>query len=296
MRFSNQDQSWLGDWLGVYGTTSRSSYSDAAEAARVGPADAARTHREFAHDLANRMVREAPDLVVKGLQANRLQGGTGSVGAPECRRREPGNFDGLRAGDRGDVVPGVSERLLVVGRGAGVGAVPRIERPGSGVDLFHAPLVAGIVLLPGVRVVRTWGETLTENNCSETVTVEVGVVDLQFSMSLSTYSALVGAEVTIEGVVRNRGTIGASAGYLRFFARDLEGEWDRIGSHFFQTLAAGSSATFKTTFEAPSVAGDYTHAACLTSSHVEWSCVFENLRVVSSSALSPRSKHNEEPE
>ena len=48
MRFSNPDQSWYGDWLGVYGTTSRSSYSDAAEAARVGPADAARTHREFA--------------------------------------------------------------------------------------------------------------------------------------------------------------------------------------------------------------------------------------------------------
>ena len=36
------------------------------------------------------------------------------------------------------MVPGVAERLLVVG------AVPRIERAGSGVDLFHAPLVAGI--------------------------------------------------------------------------------------------------------------------------------------------------------
>ena len=52
---------------------------------------------------------------------------------------------------------------------------------------------------------------MTENNCSETVTVEVGVVDLQFSMSLSTYSALASAEVTIEGVVRNRTRAGGRA-------------------------------------------------------------------------------------
>ena len=79
MRFSNPEQSWYGDWLGVYGTTSRSSYSDAAEAAKVGPADAARTHREFAHDLANRVVRKAPDLVVKGLHTNRLQAVPGAL-------------------------------------------------------------------------------------------------------------------------------------------------------------------------------------------------------------------------
>ena len=47
MRFSNPDHSWYGDWLGVSGTTSRSSYQDAAHAARTGPSDAARTHREF---------------------------------------------------------------------------------------------------------------------------------------------------------------------------------------------------------------------------------------------------------
>ena len=57
-------------------------------------------------------------------------------------------------GDRGNVVPGVAERLLVVGWGAVVGAVPGIERAGSGVDLFQAPFVAGIVLLPGVRFVH----------------------------------------------------------------------------------------------------------------------------------------------
>ena len=107
-------------------------------------------------------------------------------------------------------------------------------------------------------------------------------------MSLSTYSALAGAEVTITGVVRNRGTIGASAGRLRFWARDSAGEFDRIGYHLFQTIAAGSSATFETTFEAPSVAGDFRYYACLSSSHVEFRCVSESLAVVSSSTLAPR--------
>ena len=65
-------------------------------------------------------------------------------------------------------------------------------------------------------------------------------------------------------------------------------ELDLLGAHFFQTLAAGSSATFEMTFEAPSVAGDYPYAACLASSHVEFSCVQENLSVVSSSTLAPR--------
>ena len=295
MRFSNPDQSWQGDRLGVSGTMSRSSYSDAAEAARVGPADAARTHREFAHDLANRVVRKAPDLVVNGLQANRLQAVPGAL----VRLSAVVENLGISTGYAPETaVTWCRASLSGCSSSVGVPAsVPYLESNG------RAP-VSTSFKLPSSRGSYSYracvsfapGETLTENNCSETVTVEVGVVDLQFSMSLSTYSALVGAEVTIEGVVRNLGTIGASAGYLRFFARDLEGEWDRIGSHFFQTLAAGSSATFKTTFEAPSVAGDYTHAACLTSSHVEWSCVFENLRVVSSSALAPRSKPNEEPE
>ena len=287
MRFSNPDQSWLGDWLGVYGTTSRSSYSDAAEAARVGPADAARTHREFAHNLANRVVREDPDLVVKGLQANRLQAVPGAL----VRLSAVVENLGISTGYAPETAVTWC-RTSPSGCSSSVGvpsSVPYLESNG------RAPVSTSFTL-PSSRgsysyracVSSTWGETLTENNCSETVTVEVGVVDLQFSMSLSTYSALAGAEVTIEGVVRNRGTIGSSAGALRFYARDSAGEWDQFGSHFFQTLAAGSSATVETTFEAPSVAGDYLYAACLASSHVEFSCVQENLTVVSSSALAPK--------
>ena len=88
--------------------------------------------------------------------------------------------------------------------------------------------------------------------------------------------------------MRNRGTIGASAGRLHFVTRDSAGELDWFGSHFFQTLAEGSSATFKTTFEAPDVTGDHQYWACLSSSHVVFRCVQENLSVVSSSALAPR--------
>ncbi len=288
MRFSNPEQSWYGDWLGVYGTTSQSSYSDAAEAARIGPADAARTHREFAHDLANRVVREAPDLVVKGLQANRLQAVPGAL----VRLSAVVENLGISTGYAPETAVTWC-RASQSGCSSSVGvpaAVSYLESNG------RAPVSTSFTL-PSSQgsysyracVSSTWGETLTENNCSETVTVEVGVVDLQFSMSLSTYSALAGAEVTIEGVVRNGGTIGASAGRLLFLARDSEGEWDLFGSHFFQTLAAGSSATFETTFESPEVTGDHQYWACLSSSHVEFSCVQENLSVVSSLTPAPTS-------
>ena len=286
MRFSNPDQSWYGDWLGVYGTTSRSSYSDAAEAARLGPADAARTHREFAHNLANRVVREDPDLVVKGLQANRLQAVPGAL----VRLSAVVENLGISTGYAPETAVTWC-RTSPSGCSSSVGvpsSVPYLESNG------RAPVSTSFTL-PSSRgsysyracVSSTWGETLTENNCSETVTVEVGVVDLQFSMSLSTYSALAGAEVTITGVAHNRGTLPAHASQMHFVTLDSAGELDWFDSHFFQTLAAGSSATFETTVEAPSVAGDYPYAACLTSSHVEFSCVEENLSVVSSSTPTP---------
>ena len=287
MRFSNPEQSWYGDWLGVYGTTSRSSYSDAAEAARIGPADAARTHREFAHDLANRMVREAPDLVVKGLQANRLQAVPGALVRLSAVVENLGIFTGY-----------TPETAVMWCRASASGCLSSVGVPASVPYLEsngRAPVSTSFAL-PSSRgsysyracVSSTWGETLTENNCSETVAVEVGVVDLQFSMSLSTYSALAGAEVTISGVVYNRGTLPSGYARLSFATQDAAGETDWFGQHRF-TLTAGSSETFKTTFESPEVTGDHRYWACLTSSHVEFSCVSENLSVVSStSALEPR--------
>ena len=286
MRFSNPEQSWYGDSLGAHGTSSLSSYSDAEDAAMRGPADAARTHLEFAHDLANRRVREVPDLVVKGLHANRLQA------EPRALVRLSAVVENL--GISTGYVPETAVtwcRASRTGCSSSVGvpsSVPYLESNG------RAPVSTSFKLPSSRRsysyracVSSVLGETLTENNCSETVTVEVGVVDLQFSMSLSTYSVQAGAEVVIEGVVRNRGTRPSSAGRLRFVTRDSEGEWDFFGSHFFQTLKAGSSATFETTFEARSVAGDFRYYACLLSSHVETSCISELLTVVSSSALAP---------
>ena len=286
MRFSNPEQSWYGDSLGVHGTNSLSSYRDAADAVMRGPADAARTHREFAHDLANRTVREVPDLVVKGLHSNRLQA------EPRALVRLSAVVENL--GISTGYVPETAVtwcRASRTGCSSSVGvpsSVPYLESNG------RAPVSTSFKLPSSRRsysyracVSSVLGETLTENNCSETVTVEVGVVDLQFSMSLSTYSVQAGAEVEIKGVVRNRGTLPSSTGRLHFVTRDSEDELDWFGYHFFQTIKAGASATFETTFEAPSVAGDHRYFACLSSSHVEWRCVSESLAVVSASALEP---------
>ena len=287
MRFSNPDQSWYGDALGVYGTYGRSSYRDAADAARRGPADAARTHREFAHDLANRVVRKAPDLVVKGLQANRLQAAPGALVRLSAVVENLGIVTGY--------APETAVtwcRVLSSGCGLSVGvpsSVPYLESNG------RAP-VSTAFALPSARgsyayracVSSTWGETLTANNCSETVTVEVGVVDLQFSISLSRQSVSAGGEVTILGVVRNSGTLPAHANRLSFYA--LDNEWELIGRHMFQTLRAGSSIEFMTTFEAPSVSGTYRYGACLYSSHLDWPprCPYKNLTVSAPAARAPQ--------
>ena len=288
MRFSNPDQSWAGDSLGVHGTNGLSSYRDAEDAAMRGPADAARTHREFAHDLANRVVREVPDLVVKGLHTNRLQAEPGAL----VRLSAVVENLGISTGNEPETEVTWC-RASRSGCGSSVGepsSVPLLESNG------RAP-VSTSFNLPSSResysyracVSSVLGETLTENNCSETVTVEVGVVDLQFSMSLSTYSVQASAEVEITGIVQNRGTLPSSTGRLFFFAPNAAGDdTEQLGSEFFQTLGAKSSETFEMTFEAPSVAGNYWCYACLLSSHVEWSCASESLVVVSTSTLAPR--------
>ena len=280
MRFSTPDQSWHGDRLGVPGTHGLSSYRDAADAARRGPANAVRTHNDFAHYLANRMVREAPDLTVKGFRARPSQA------APRAMVHLSAVVEnlGISMGSNPDTTVtwcrvSPSRCSTRVGSPA---AVPRIESNGRALvsTLFTLPSSRGSYVYRAC-VSATPGETLTENNCSEDVTVDVGVVDLQLSMSLSTYSARAGAEVTIRGTVRNRGTNDVGFGALVFFGRDAEGKWNQIGWHGFQTLAAGASATFETTFEAPSAAGDYQYATCLRSSHVVWgrNCPVETLKV-----------------
>ena len=284
MRFSNPEQSWYGDDLGVHGSSSSRSYRDAADAARRGPADAARTHREFAHDLANRMVREVPDLTVKGLRTSRLQAEPGTL----VRLSAVILNQGISTGYEPETAVTWC-RASRSGCGATVGvqsSVPILDANGSAPvsTAFKLPTSRGSYSYRAC-VSSALGETLTENNCSETVTVEVGTVDLQFSMSLSQSSVQAGAEIEVEGVVRNRGNIASSAGRLHFVRRDSEGEFDWFDRHLFQTLAPGASVTFETTVEAPEVAGDYLYIACLSSSHAEWHCIGEPLTVESPAAF-----------
>ena len=283
MRFSNPEQSWYGDDLGVHGSSSSRSYRDAADAARRGPADAARTHREFAHDLANRMVREAPDLTLKGIKTNRSQAEPKAL----VHLSSVVLNQGIATVDDPDIEVKWC-RATRKGCGASVGE----PSPVPALEANSRALVSTAFKLPSSRgsysyracVSDALGETLTENNCSEPVTIDVGTVDLEFSMSLSRSSVQAGADVEIEGVVRNRGTIRSSVGALSFHARDLEGEWTQIAWHIFQSLAPRASVKFETTFEAPADGGDYRYVACLSSSHVEWDCVGEQLTVVSPSS------------
>ena len=284
MRFSNPEQSWYGDDLGVHGSSSSKTYRDAADGARRGPADAARTHREFAHDLANRMVREVPDLTVKGLRTSRLQAEPGTL----VRLSAVILNQGISTGYEPETAVTWC-RASRSGCGATVGvqsSVPILDANGSAPvsTAFKLPTSRGSYSYRAC-VSSALGETLTENNCSETVTVEVGTVDLQFSMSLSQSSVQAGAEIEVEGVVRNRGNIASSAGRLHFVRRDSEGELDWFDRHLFQTLAPGASVTFETTVEAPEVAGDYLYIACLSSSHAEWHCIGEPLTVESPAAF-----------
>ena len=106
MRFSNPSQEWFGDRLGVMGERGPSSFTDAADAAKRGPADAARVHREYALDLANRITRDKPDLAIPGVPGRPVD-------------RAPGrNRDAER--DRGELGPvhgddGIAERHFLPG-------------------------------------------------------------------------------------------------------------------------------------------------------------------------------------
>ena len=66
MRFSNPRQRFWGDRLGVFGETDLQPYDSPEDAARRGPADAARTHNDLAVRVANYAPRGKPDLVVRG--------------------------------------------------------------------------------------------------------------------------------------------------------------------------------------------------------------------------------------
>ena len=282
MRFSNPAQSWYGDSLGVSGSQERSSYRDAADAARRGPADAARTHRDFALDLANRVVRTAPDLTLKGLRAAPTQAAPGGT----VRLTTVVENLGISTGPVSDIevrwCRPSSSTCSSSARGVPA-AVPALEANDRVLvsKSFEVPRLSGTYSFRAC-VSAAPGETLTKNNCSAPVSVDVGVVDLQFSMTLSPSSVRAGDDVAIRGTVRNRGSIASSAGRVAFVTLDDAGDVEIVGSGSFSTIEAGSSKTFETVFAATSAAGDYRYFVCLLSAQVELDCASEMLTVTSS--------------
>ena len=282
MRFSNPAQSWYGDSLGVSGSRERSSYRDAADAARRGPADAARTHREYALDLANRVVRTAPDLTLKGLRAAPTQAAPGGT----VRLTTVVENLGISTGPVSDLevrwCRASSSTCSSSARGVPA-AVPALEANDRVLvsTSFEVPRSSGTYSF-WACVSAAPGETLTKNNCSAPVSVDVGVVDLQFSMTLSPSSVRAGDDVAIRGTVRNRGSIASSAGRVAFVTLDDAGDVEIVGFRSFSTIEAGSSKTFETVFAAPSAAGDYRYFVCLLSAQVEFDCASEMLTVTSS--------------
>ena len=281
MRFSTPDQSWYGDRLGVPGSRDLPSYRDKEDAARRGPADAVRTHNEFAWHLANRMARTAPDLTVTGIRSSVAQAAPGTVMRLSAVVENLGIATGYAPEN---AVTWCRVSASRCSRVVGIPAsVPYLESNGRAPvsTSFALPLSRGSYTYRAC-ISATPGETLTGNNCSEDVTVDVGTVDLRVSISLSRYSVSPGEVITIRGAVRNRGTAGSGVWRLVFWFRDGEDEWSQIGYRQYQALEAGASVTAETSFNAPENPGTYRHVACLWSPHDVYRCAGENLTVVSS--------------
>ena len=280
MRFSNPDQEWQGDRLGVLGSTGPSSFRDKADAAKRGPADAARTHREYAFDLANRVRREDPDLVVKGFRSNR------SRVDPGGRIHLTGVIEnqGISTGRITDTVATWCRTTgTSCSRSSALGVSDVIPTLAAGERLswtFEAAAPASTGTHTYLMCVTAApGETLTANNCADPVTVEVGTVDLSYSMTISPTSTTAGGTVNVSGTVRNGGTIKSSAGVFVYGYLDSNDDPVFQGREYFLGLGAGATTRISATAEAPLDAGQYGYFGCLSSEHVEFDCVWETLTV-----------------
>ena len=281
MRFSNAAQSWYGDSLGVSGTSERSSYSDAADAAKRGPADASRTHRDFALDLANRVARRSPDLALKGFRAASARAAPGGTAEFSVVVENLG----IATGAVTDLEVRWCRASSTTCSSGAVGvpvAVPALEANARVLvwTSFAVPASSGSYSYRAC-VSDAPGETLVKNNCSASASVDVGVVDLQFSMTLSPLSVVAGGDVVIAARVSNPGSLASSAGRVAFVTLDDAEEVEVLGFGSFSRVSAGSSRSFQVAFTASSVAGDYRYYVCLLSAEVEFKCVSEVLTVAS---------------
>ena len=156
MRFSNPDQSWYGDELGVHGTRGLSSYRSAADAARRGPADATPDAQRICPLPGQQDFPRGSRSDREGAPLEPAPSGATDDSAPERRGPQPGDRHYRRSGHGGYVVPGAAERMWFIGRRADSGAATGVERASCGIDDCRTSFVAWHVLLPGVRVVRNW--------------------------------------------------------------------------------------------------------------------------------------------
>ena len=251
MRFSNPRQRWRADPLGVHGSAEVGPYSSGGDAARRGPADVARTHREAAFGLANITVREWPDLVVKRVRfvddeipeggAAVLEAVVGNLGTP------------MDAAD--DAVEAFAEERLS-GRWRRISGAWAAPIPALGAE--QRASVRVVLEMTSSRVSRDFRlcaaaadrETLTANNCSDPVRppVPLSLSDVAVELTLLEDAALAGSQVTATMRVRNLstsfGTPPATLG-LFYYTRDWgEGGYSQVESFSVPALPPSGSRGF----------------------------------------------------
>ena len=250
MRFSNPQQKWLSDPFGVYGSMEVFPYTAAGDAARRGPADVSRTHREMSRHVANLVARSRPDLVVKGV---RLvddavpDGGVAALDAVVENLGTPIDSDNVLESFVEENRSGRWTRIP----GAWTASVPNLPAEGRA----SVELVFGMTSARRSRSLRVCadaplGETLTENNCSgpirspDLLSLSDVVVDLSLLDDAALAGSRIGASLRVRNLSTSFGTPPASLG-LFYYTRDWgEGGYSQVESFNVPALPPSGSHGF----------------------------------------------------
>ena len=122
----------------------------------------------------------------------------------------------------------------------------------------------------GACVDDVTGESDTSNNCSDAVTIAVGVPpapDLVVgSPSVSNSSPLTGASFTLSATVRNQGSGPSAATTLRYYRSadaTISGTDTQVGTDAVSALSASGTSDESISLTAPASAGTYYYGACV---------------------------------
>ena len=213
LRFSNPLQTHRGDRLGVVGSTENAPFRDATDAARRGPASAARTHNDTAYTIANYAVREETDLAVKGVRFTDSDvqiGGIAELSAVVHNLGRPTLINESISAIAIQQSPG--GKWFTVDGSAGRSVVG-LDADESRVFRFPFEVKAGMHARPfRVRVSRAVGETLIENNISAAVYLDPPT-ELVLDFEIHDNGLAIPKAETIRGsvTVANYGSAAASA-------------------------------------------------------------------------------------